>query len=69
MKDQKVAINMREYILESIDEFGEDVSTFVSSPAAQWLLTRNEKVRKLDGQRMERFISDVIKLLWLVQRE
>ena len=36
MKDQTVAINMREYILESIEEFGEDVFTVVSSPTASW---------------------------------
>ena len=68
MKDQKVSISMREYILESIEEFGEEISTVVSSPGARWLFSRNEKARKLDGRRKERFISVVMKLLWLIQR-
>lgn len=68
LKNKKVAINMRDYILEAIEDFGEDVSKVVSSPAARWLFTVNKKARKLSGKRLEKFCSIVAKLLWIILR-
>lgn len=58
---------MRDYILEAIEEFGEEVDTVVSSPAAKWLFTRG-KTKKLMGRKLEIFVSLVAKLLWIIQR-
>ena len=68
LKDNKVAINMKNYILEVIEDFGEDLSKIVASPAARWLFTTDERARKLKGKRFELFCSLVAKLLWIIMR-
>ena len=50
LKDNKVAINMKNYILEVIEDFGEDLSKIVASPTVRWLFTKNEKARTLKGK-------------------
>ena len=47
LRDKKVAINIKDYILEVIDDFGEEISKIVALPAARWLFTTNKKERKL----------------------
>lgn len=66
-KRRGVAINMREYLLEAIEQFGEDVSTVVSSPGANWLFLTSD-ARKLTGDKKDTFVSLVAKLLWIIQR-
>ena len=41
LKEKKVALNMKDYILEVIDDFDKDVSKIVESPTARWLFTTN----------------------------
>ena len=43
-----VSLNMRDYIQEVVDDFGEDVSQTVSTPAARWLFAVSD-ARKLKG--------------------
>ena len=66
LKDKKVAISMKSYLLEVIEDFGEDVTKVVASPAAKWLFTTNEKARKLKGKRYDLFCSLVAKLIWII---
>ena len=68
LKDKKVVHNMKDYILEVIDDFGEEVSKIVASPAARWLFTTDEKAIKLKGDRFDLFCSLVAKLLWIILR-
>ena len=65
MKGKKDAINMRDYILEIIDDFGEETSTMVSSAAAKWLFTVNKNPKKLTGDKLDRFCLIVAKMLWV----
>lgn len=48
--EKKDTINMRDYILEAIEDFGEEVSEVVSSPGANWLFTVCKKAKKLTGK-------------------
>ena len=68
LKDKKVALNMKDYILEVTEDFGEDISKVVASPATRWLFTTDEKARKLKGDRFDLFCSLVAKLLWIILR-
>ena len=43
-----VSLNMRDFIQEVVDDFGEDVSQTVSTPAARWLFAVSD-ARKLKG--------------------
>ena len=62
-----VSLNMRDYIQEVVDDFGEDVSQMVSTPATRWLFVVSD-ARKLKGERVETFSLLVLKLLWFCQR-
>ena len=61
-------INLRDYLEECFDEFGDELGPAVASPAARWLNTTNPKARKLDKNKAEKFHSVVAKLLWITQR-
>ena len=51
-----------------VDDFGEDVSQTVSTPAARWLFAVSD-ARNLKGGRIDAFSSLVAKLLWVCQRK
>jgi hypothetical protein len=63
MDNGKVDINMREYIREAIDEFGEEITKVVYSPAARWLFKVNENARKLTGRRLKFFLFNCGKVV------
>ena len=63
-----VSINMREYIQEAIDVFGEDVSTPVKSIAPNDLFEIDETSKPLNDEKQDRFHSVVAKLLWVMKR-
>ena len=48
LDDGTVSLNMRDYIQEVVDNFGEDVSQTASTPAARWLFAVSD-ARKLKG--------------------
>ena len=58
---------MKDYIEEVIEDFGEDVTKKVATPAARWLFNSGHS-RKLPSKKAERFTSIVAKLLWVCQR-
>ena len=64
LDDGKVSLNMRDYIQEVVDDFGEDVSQTVSTPTACWLFAVSD-ARKLKGERIDTFNFLVAKLLWV----
>ena len=41
--DGKVDIGLKKYILECIEEFGENLGASVASPVAKWLFTVDTK--------------------------
>ena len=67
-KDQKVELDLSEYLREAIVESGMDVSQKVSSPAANWLFKVNENAEKLSDGKRDIFHSVTQKLLWVTQR-
>ena len=67
LKNRRIVINMKEYITESVQEFGEDFYRLVTSPAAGWIFTVG-KVRELQGKRLDTIHSVVMKLLWIFHR-
>ena len=66
--DGKVSINMKEYIEEAAEVFGEDLSKKVSTPANRDLFEEDEKTVPLDEDRAVRFRSVVMKLQWVAER-
>jgi hypothetical protein len=60
-----VKIGAKEYILEAIDEFPEDVGTFFKTPAAQHLFDVDDECEKLDEGTRQLFHSIFAKLLWV----
>ena len=66
--DQKVELDLVEYIKEAIDESSLCTDQEITSPHVTWLLKVNPKARKLDNKRKKTFHSIVQKLLWLAQR-
>ena len=66
--DGTAKISTKEYLREAIEDFGEDVSQPVPSPALNNLRTVRERAKKLDEERGERFHSITAKLLWVMKR-
>ena len=58
---------MKEYIREAAETFGEDLSKKVSNLGARWLFVNSDE-RKLNRDRSNRYMSIVVKLLWIIQR-
>ena len=66
LNDGTVSLNMRDSIQEVVDDYSENVSQTVSTPAARWLFAVSN-ARKLKWERVETFSSLVAKLLWFFQ--
>jgi len=66
--DQKVELNLSQYIEEAINESGLCTDQNVALPHANWLFKVDPKAKKLDNKRKETFHSIVQKLLWVAQR-
>jgi hypothetical protein len=66
--DGTVAIGMKQYIREAINDFGEDVSKCVTSPATKALFTIDSDSTLLQQTQKERFHRIVQKLLYLSHR-
>ena len=60
-----VLINMREYIKEAIDTFNQSLTRSAATLAMKGLFTVDEQSKPLLEEKMERFVSVVIKLLWV----
>jgi len=66
--DGTVCIKMRQYLDESISEYGEHIHSPVSSPATKNLFDVNEDAPPLNKENQERFHSMVALLLYVAQR-
>jgi hypothetical protein len=63
-----LTIDMKEYIVEAIKDFCEDVSLSATTPAKRDLFDVNSDATPLDKQKMELFHSIVAKLLYIAKR-
>ena len=63
----KLSLFMKDYIEESIDFFGEEISRKVSSPAKKYLQNVDESSTILEKKNSDIFHSMVAKLLWLAK--
>ena len=68
LKDKKLTIDMRDQIKEIIDDFPEEISGQVSSPAAKHLYDIDETKDVLDDVKRDIFHSTTAKLLYLEKR-
>ena len=67
-EDGSVNICTKEHIKEAIEDFGEDVSQNVSTPANLGLTLIDETSPELDPHKQDKFHSIVSKLLWVMKR-
>ena len=67
-EDKKISIDMRDQIQEIIADYGEEIDSVVSTPAARHLMMVDDKVEKLSTKMHERFHSLTAKLLYLEKR-
>ena len=58
-------VGAKDYILEAVDEFPENVGPFFKTPAAQHLFDVDEECEKLDEETRQAFHSIFAKLLWV----
>lgn len=68
LDDGAVEINMKDYIQEAIDAFGEPISGTVSSVATKKLFDVNDQVVPLPEKQQDIFHLVVAKLLWVMKR-
>ena len=66
--NKKVSIGTVKYIKDMAEEFGVDLLKKVSSPAAKWLFTTNDKSPKLKQEMMDKYVRFVAKILWVEKR-
>ena len=66
--DGMVWINMREYIMEAIEVFNQPLTRIAATPAMKGFLTIDDQSKPLSDEKMERFVSAVMKLLWAGNR-
>jgi hypothetical protein len=67
-KDKTVMIEMKEYVKEAIEDFGEDISKHVATPAKKDLFKIDEKSPKLDKNKADHFHRIMAKLLYVSKR-
>ena len=66
LNNRRVAINIKEYISEAVQEFGEDLYQVATQPSARWMCTLG-KVREIQGKRLDTFHFVMMKLIWIAQ--
>ena len=66
--DGTFSILMKEYLIESIDEYGEKVVGTTSTPARKYMFSVDENSEVLDENRSKRFHSITTKLLYVSNR-
>ena len=66
--DGKLSLFMKDYIEESIDLFGEEISTKVSSKENKGMQNIDESSKRLEKKDADIFNLIVAKLLWVKQR-
>ena len=66
--DGTVWINMKEYILEAIEVLNQSLTRSTATPAMKGLFTVDDQLKPLSEEKQERFMSVVMKLLWVAKR-
>jgi hypothetical protein len=66
--DGTVSVNMKDYIMEAIAAFGEDITRTAATPAKKDCFEINDKSEALTNERSEVFHSIVAKLLYVSKR-
>ena len=67
-RDGTFSILMKDYLVESITEFGEELVSTTKTPAQKYLFSVNKDRKLLDIDRAKRFHSITAKLLYVSNR-
>ena len=59
---------MKEYILEAFEAFNQPLTRSAATPAMKGLFTVDDQSKPLSEEKQERFVSVVMKLLWVAKR-
>ena len=65
--DGMVRINMKEYILEAIELFNQPLTRSAATPTMKALFSVDDQLKPLSEEKKERFVSVVMKLLWVAK--
>jgi len=68
IKNKRVHINMKEYLQECIDSYGESIMCNATTPATKELMEVNENSQRLENFRKDKFHHIVAKLLYISKR-
>ena len=66
--EKTIQIKMKDYLVEAIDAFADDINKSASTPAKKDLFTVDNKSPRLDKKRDELFKHIVAKLLYMSKR-
>ena len=66
--DGSLWINMQQCIEEAIEVFGQPLTRSAATPAMKGLFDVEDKSKPLSEEKKERFVSVVMKLLWVAKR-
>ena len=66
--DGRVWINMRQYIEEAIEVFGQPLTRSAATPAMKGSFDVEDESKPLSEKKKERFVSVVMQLLWVGKR-
>ena len=66
--DGTLWINMKQHILEAIEAFNEPLTRSAATPAMRGLFNVDDESKELSEEKKERFVSVVMKLLWVAKR-
>ena len=67
--NKQVEVCMRRYLQETLDEFPQEITGEVSTPASLFLFKVNPQAKKIDEERARIFHTAVAKLLFVTKRE
>ena len=66
--DGSVRINMREYIMKAFKVFNQPLTRSAATPPMKGLFAVDDWSKPLSDEKMDRFTSVVMKLLWVGKR-
>ena len=66
--DGSVRINMREYIMKAFKVFNQPLTRSAATPPMKGLFAVDDRSKPLSDEKMDRFTSVVMKLLWVGKR-
>ena len=63
--DGSVRINMQEYIMEAFEVFNHPLARSAATPVIRDLFDINDQSKPLSDEKMDSFVSAVMKLMWV----